>query len=208
MGTLLAVIAWLGLAGGIIGLASLVILAANPDFADGLFLAIEPVDEETLAILGEDWQQEWEELWLPEGISLDMTVEELLKADREFMREHFGLFSIHGVLSLLFYIAVAVLFLKIASAWRKAEPFSGATIIGMRYLGILLLAQFLFGFVYEAFVPESLSELLISSYLYDMSLDMVAGSYGPNLEAGILFLTLSWVLEYGRNIAEEQDLTV
>lgn len=42
--------------------------------------------------------------------------------------------------------------------------------------------------------------------VYDHSIALLAG--GPVLSSGILFLILSWIVDYGRRIREEQALTI
>lgn len=145
---------------------------------------------------------------LPKGITLDMTVGELLAADDRFMQTHQDLFSAHFILALIFYIILSVILLRIAVAWRRGEPFQRTAVLGFRWLGILMLGQGLFGWIYEILAPESLSGLLTYSRLYDLALGLFSGSYGVGLESAIVFLTLSWVLEHGRMLKDEQDLTV
>jgi hypothetical protein len=92
-----------------------------------------------------------------------------------------------------------------ALAWRREDPFGPATIRGLRWLGLLFLVQFLALFVAEVFVPDSgLSELSIYSTMFA---DLSSGD-GASLTSAIVLLTLSWVLEYGRKIKEEQSLTI
>ncbi len=191
MGTLLAIVSWFGLAVCVLGFIFLMIF--NVVWGE----YIREFGEFPLGV--DD---------LPAGISAEMTVAELIQTDNEFLQANMGLFSIHLALAFVFYAFVAIIFLRIAFAWRRSEPFTNTTTGGLRWLGILLLAQSVFGFIYSSFATESLSWILDNSALYDVALESFIGSYGHNLEFGILLVALSWVLEYGSKMKEEQELTV
>lgn len=184
MGTVLAIVSWLSI---LLYALGLLVVAAVLRFEDKIGLN-----------RGE----------LPEGITLDMTVGELLAADHSFLQSHMGLFGVHFSMALIFYIVLSVILLRIAIAWRRAEPFQKTTVLGLRWLGILLLGQWVSGIIYQWLAPNSLSMLLTNSTLYDLALGLFSGTYGVNLEASIIFLTLSWVLEHGRMLKDEQDMTI
>ena len=104
-----------------------------------------------------------------------------------------------------FFALVSLVVLRMALAWRREDPFGPGTIRGLRWLGFLFLVQFLARFVAVAVVPESgFSELNFYSAMFD---DLGSGD-GASLTCAIVFLTLSWVLEYGRKMKEEQALTI
>lgn len=211
MGTILAIISWFGLV--ILAFAMVLFFAAlaNRDafmnyVADISFFneGVEGLEEsEREAIDDADLTE-----FLPEGVTLDMTVRELIEADRQFLSDHLRLTGIHSFLTLLIYILIAILFLRIALAWRKADPFSRSTIVGLRWLGAIMLIQFFGGIVYGIFIPHSFTWILQGSEFYDTALESMIGFQGPSLEFGILFITLSWVLEHGQQIKQEQELTV
>lgn len=143
-----------------------------------------------------------------EGISANTTVLELLERDRAFFRENQGLYRGLSALSAVFMVLFAIIFLRLALAWRSAEPFGRVSIIGLRCLGALLVVQFLVGWVVDSFIPRAGHRaLFLETDLYEVPIMFLAGG-GPGLSSGILFLILSWVLEYGRRIREEQALTI
>lgn len=143
-----------------------------------------------------------------EGISADTTVLELLERDRVFFEENQGLYRGLSALSAVFTILFAIIFLRLALAWRGAEPFGRVSIIGLRRLGALLVVQFLVGWAVDGFIPRAgHRELFLATDLYEEPIRLLAGG-GPGLSSGILFLILSWVLDYGRRINEEQSLTI
>ncbi len=143
-----------------------------------------------------------------EGISADMTVLELLERERVFLDENRGLYRWLSVLSAVFMILFAIIFLRLALAWRRAEPFGRVTIIGLRCLGALLVVQFLMGWIVDVFTPYAAHRaLFLETDLYEEPIMFLTGG-GPVLSSGILFLILSWVLDYGRRIKEEQSLTI
>lgn len=213
MGTILAIISWIGLAflGGVLALFVYFAVTNDTDLLAGYLVDFEIYGEEFEGLA----ESEIEEIidlvyedFFPEGITLDTTVRELIRIDREFAVDHLKYIGAHGLLTIAIYIVIAILFLRIAFAWRKGEPFSRATTMGLRWLGIILLVQFGGGILYSFFIPESITRILSGSEFYDTALEALMGAQGPNLEFGILFITLSWVLEHGRQIKEEQSLTV
>lgn len=145
---------------------------------------------------------------LPPGISLDMTVSELIRADQSFLEAHIVLVNLHIIMAVAFSLLLSFILLRIARAWRRSEPFQQTAVRGFRWLGILLLGQSIFGLVYAAFSPDSLSILLIHSSLYDLMITYLCCNNVGQIVAGIVFLTLSWVLEHGRMLKTDQDLTV
>ncbi len=151
------------------------------------------------------------ELFLPGEVTADTTVGELLEKDRAFFLENRGSYQVLSLLSAVFVVLFALVFLRLAWAWRRAEPFGRGTVIGLRWLGILLLAQFLTGWIAEALAPPSelavLFELVSLTGVYHHSISLLAGG-GPVLSSGILLLILSWIVDYGRQLREEQALTI
>lgn len=149
-------------------------------------------------------------IFLPGEVTAETTVRELLEKDRAFFIENREPYQVLSILSAVFVVLSALVLLRLAWAWRRAEPFGRGTIIGLRSLGALLVAQFFTGWIAEAFAPQSelslLSELVSVTGVYDHSIALLAG--GPVLSSGILFLILSWIVDYGRQIREEQALTI
>ena len=191
LGNLLLLVACLGLLAGLI-LVPLTISLSSPPEPAGNAEVEEMIDE----------------LLLPEGVTLETTVRELLESDRAFFEENRGRYRALSFLATAFILISAAVFLRLALAWRQAVPFGRPTIIGLRCLGLLLILQFIVGWTVDNFVPRpEHSELFSFSELYQIPVDLLAGS-GPILSSGILFLILSWVLDYGRKIKEEQALTI
>lgn len=152
-------------------------------------------------------QEAFDELLLPEGIGLETTVRELMEHDRAFFDANHGRFLTLTFLCAAFTLAFAAICLRLALSWRKAEPFGRPIVLGLRTLGVLLVVQFLVGWII-VFVPDSWhTDLFFWSDTYQSSVDWLVGG-GPTLSSGILFLILSWVLDYGRRIKEEQNLTI
>lgn len=149
---------------------------------------------------------------LPAGITPETSVLELLELDRSSFQTNFIPIVIHGLLSIVFYGVVAALFLRIGLAWRRLDPFGCRMIGGLRWLGILFLMQTIFGFVYVNFLYNNqlapFSAILTYNTLGQRALEGLTGTYGTTLSCGILFLTMSWVLEHGKKLKDELDLTV
>lgn len=149
-----------------------------------------------------------DELFLPEGVTLETTVRELVEKDRTFYEKNHSTFITLSFLSAAFVLLSAVIFLRLALAWRKAVPFGRAAILGLRFLGLLLVIQFVVGSVVAILIPDPWHrDLFLLSELSHSPVDFFIGG-GPILSSGILFLILSWVLDYGRQIKEEQALTI
>ncbi len=143
-----------------------------------------------------------------QGISGDTTVFELLERDRVFFQENRVLYRGLSALSAVFMILFAIIFLRLALAWRRAEPFGRGSIIGLRCLGALLVVQFIVGSLVHIFIPRAGHRaLFLDTDIYEEPILFLAGG-GPGLSSGVLFLILSWVLDYGRRINEEQSLTI
>jgi len=142
---------------------------------------------------------------LPGGLTADSPIRELILKDRAFFEAHADRYRLMVTLTAAFFSLVSLVVLRMALAWRREDPFGPATIRGLRWLGLLFLVQFLALFVAEVFVPDSgFSELSIYSTMFA---DLSSGD-GASLTSAIVLLTLSWVLEYGRKIKEEQSLTI
>jgi hypothetical protein len=194
LGNFLLVLSGLALIAGLISVPLMLSLASPSHFpdVDGMIAGID-------------------ELFLPGDVTAEMTVRELLEKDRAFFIENRLPYQVLSILSAVFFVLSALVFLRLAWVWRRAEPFGRGTIIGLRCLGGLLVAQFFTGWIAEAFAPQSelslLSELVSVTGVYDHSIALLAGG-GPLLSSGILFLILSWIVDYGRQIREEQALTI
>jgi hypothetical protein len=142
---------------------------------------------------------------LPAGLTADSPIRELILKDRAFFEAHAGRYRLLAILTAAFFSIVSLVVLRMALAWRRKDPFGPGTIHGLRWLGFLFLVQFIARFVAVAVVPDSgFSELSIHSAMFD---EFSSGD-GASLTCAIMFLTLSWVLEYGRNMKEEQALTI
>lgn len=194
LGNVLLVLSGLALIAGLISVPLMLSLASPSEVPD--------VDGMVAGIDG---------LFLPGEVTAETTVRELLEKDRAFFIENRWPYQVLSTLSAVFVVLSALVFLRLAWAWRRAEPFGRGTIIGLRSLGALLVAQFFTGWIAEAFTPQSeislLSELVSVTGVYDHSIALLAGG-GPVLSSGILFLILSWIVDYGRQIREEQALTI
>lgn len=196
LGSVLLVLSGLALIAGLIGIPV--------SFFYSHALTSEYPDAESMAA-------EVQLMFLPEEITAETTVRELLEKDRACFVENRGRYQALSLVSDVFFVLYALVFLRLALAWRRAEPFGRAAIIGLRSLGILLIAQFFAGMIVEVLAPQSevglLYDLVCLTSYYDLSIDSLAGG-GPVFSSGILFLLLSWVLDYGRQIREEQSLTI
>lgn len=142
---------------------------------------------------------------LPGGLTADSPIRELILKDRAFFEAHADRYRLMVTLTAAFFVIVSLVVLRMALAWRREDPFGPRTIHCLRGLGFLFLVQFLAGFVATVIVPHSgFSELNFHSAMFD---DLLSGD-GASLTCAIVFLTLSWVLEYGRKMKEEQALTI
>ena len=148
-----------------------------------------------------------DELLLPEGITAEMTVLDLIERDRRFFKDNAGYYQSYSFLAIAFFLATALIFLRLALGWRRAEPFGRSTIMGLRWLGLLLIIQFFVGWALDFALPRSgHDDLLLYNAIYETPIQMLYT--GPILSTGLMLLILSWVLGYGRKIKEEQALTV
>jgi hypothetical protein len=142
---------------------------------------------------------------LPGGLTADSPIRELILKDRAFFEAHADRYRLMVILTAAFFALVSLVVLRMALAWRREDPFGPGTIRGLRWLGFLFLVQFLGRFVAAVAVPDSgFIELSIHSAMFE---DLSSGD-GASLTCAIVFLTLSWVLEYGRKLKEEQALTI
>jgi len=145
--------------------------------------------------------------FLPGGLTPEATIRELMLKDRAFFDAHTGTYRLLLLVTAAFFSIVAIIILRMAMSWRQGDPFGRGTIQGLRWLGILFLIQFFASLLVSVMVPSSgFWELTVHSAMFD---DLVTNSgTGATLSCGIVFLTLSWVLEYGRKMKEEQALTI
>jgi hypothetical protein len=142
---------------------------------------------------------------LPGGLTVDTPVRELILKDRAFFEAHYDRYRLMVILTAAFFAIMSLVVLRMALAWRREDPFGPGTIRGLRWLGFLLLVQFLATFVVVMIAPNTgFTELSFYSGMFD---DITTGD-GASLTCAIVFLTLSWVLEYGRKMKEEQALTI
>ena len=145
---------------------------------------------------------------LPDGVTSETTIGELMQRDFDFFKEHSLTFRLLTIGISAFYVLISLIFLRLAIEWRKGDPFGKVTIIGLRWLGVIFLLQFVLSQFLPFLVPESeLSYLFLFSHLYDMPVDAFLTGGAP-LSCGILFLILSWVLDHGNKMKEEQALTI
>lgn len=151
--------------------------------------------------------QKVEESLLPAGITPETTVRDLKQLDRTFFNENSQTIRVLSILATGLWILISVVILRLAFAWRRADAFGRATIVGMRHLGVLLIVQFIAGWIVDSSLGRApFGEIFIHSGVSELPVMLLV--VGPNLSTGILFLILSWVLEYGRRIKEEQALTI
>ncbi len=154
-----------------------------------------------------DTNSGWDFDNLSGGMTADTTVRELILKDRAFFETHKAIYQLLVVITAIFFATVSFVILRMALSWRRGDPFGPGTIRGLRQLGVLFLAQFLAAFAVVLIIPESgFTELTSHSMLFE---DLATGfGSGASLSCGIVFLTLSWVIEYGRKMREEQALTI
>lgn len=146
-------------------------------------------------------------LFFPEGVTAETTVGELMEKDRAFFESHSGFYRWTLLGWAAFFAAVAVVILRMAVGWRREDPFGRGTILGLRWLGLLFLAQFIVGLVLVFLIPSSgYGELVTFSVMLDEL--AFSSATGVPLSCGIVFLTLSWVVEYGQKMKEEHALTI
>ncbi len=151
--------------------------------------------------------QKNEESLLPAGITPETTVRELMEQDRTFFTENRQTILVLSILATGLWIVISVVILRLALAWRRADAFGRITVIGLRCLGVLLIVQFIAGWIVDSFIVRPAhDEIFTHSVISELPVMLLV--VGPNLSTGILFLILSWVLEYGRGIKEEQALTI
>lgn len=146
-------------------------------------------------------------LFFPEGVTAETTVRELMEKDSAFFESHSGTNRWIFIGVTIFFAAVSLVILRMALSWRREDPFGRGTVLGLRWLGFLFLTQFVVSLFFTFLVPSSgYITLLQYSQRFD---DLVlASESGASLSCGIVFLTLSWVVEYGRKMKEEQALTI
>jgi hypothetical protein len=145
--------------------------------------------------------------FFPEEVTAETTVRELMEKDREFFESRAGTYRWIVLGVGIFFTAVALVILRMALSWRREDPFGRGTVLGLRWLGLLFLTQFVAGWFLVFLAPSSgYGDLIPYSLSFD---DLVHSSgAGASLSCGIVFLTLSWVVEHGRKIKEEQALTI
>jgi Protein of unknown function (DUF2975) len=154
-----------------------------------------------------EFDQNFEESQLPAGITPETTVRELMERDRTFFNENRQTIRVLSIVATGFLILISVVFLRLALAWRRAEAFGRITIIGLRCLGVLLIVQFIAGWIVDFFIARPAhGEIFTHSVVSELPVMLLV--VGPNVSTGILCLILSWVLDYGRRIKEEQALTI
>lgn len=146
-------------------------------------------------------------LFLPEAVTAETTVRELMEKDRAFFESHSGSYRWIVLGVGIFFTAVTLVILRMALSWRREDPFGRGTVLGLRWLGLLFLTQFVVGWFLVFLVPSSgYGDLIPYSVSFD---DLVHSSgAGASLSCGLVFLTLSRVVEYGRKMKEEQALTI
>lgn len=200
LGTILLIVACCGILLGIITAATVPMLHSF----DGSWEAeMDQVDPE----IADSVKEVVTEVLLPEGITMETTVRELMEYDRTFFDENRIWFQVASFLSTAFIVVFAVICLRLALSWRKGLPFGRPTILGLRFLGLLLVLQYFVGWI-AIVAPEAWhTEIFFWSDLYQSTVEWLI-SGGPILSSGILFLILSWVVDYGRKIKEEQALTI
>ena len=161
------------------------------------------VDPETGDVLDFDFDL------LPGGMTEETTIRELMLKDRAFFEAHLGTYRLLVIVTTAFFSILSLVILRMALSWRKGDPFGPGTIRGLRWLGVLFLAQFLASWAVGLFVPYDsgfITDLTVFSGMFE---DLAASfGIGASLSSGIVFLTLSWVLDYGRRMKEEQALTI
>lgn len=146
-------------------------------------------------------------LFFPEGVTAETTVRELMEKDRAFFEVRSGTYRWIALGCVIFFAAVAAVILRMALSWRREDPFGRGTVLGLRWLGLLFLTQFVVGWFLVFFIPSSrYGELVPYSVMFD-ELVFWSGA-GASLSCGLVFLTLSRVVEYGRKMKEEQALTI
>jgi hypothetical protein len=154
-----------------------------------------------------EFDQKFEESQLPAGITPETTVRELMERDRTFFNENRQTIRGLSIFATGLLILISVVILRLALAWRRADAFGRITIIGLRCLGALLIVQFIAGWIVDSFIARPThGEIFTHSVVSELPVMLLV--VGLNLSTGIVFLILSWVLEYGRRIKEEQALTI
>ncbi|MDX1680305.1 MAG: DUF2975 domain-containing protein [Akkermansiaceae bacterium] len=139
-------------------------------------------------------------------LSLDTTVGELIEMDRSYAQEARSGFLLHLFSISVLYLAYALIFLRLAMAWRRAESFARPTIRGLRWLGLLHLMQFTISLIMDLRCSRPDHDIYLVTHMYQGII--TAAGMSPVLSTGILLLILSWVLDYGRRLQEEQSLTI
>lgn len=147
--------------------------------------------------------------FLPGGMTEETTIRELMLKDRAFFEAHQGTYRLLVIVTTAFFSILSFVILRMALSWRQGDPFGPGTIRGLRWLGVLFLVQFLASWVVGLFVPYD-SGFIIDLTFFSSILEDLATNFGigASLSCGIVFLTLSWVVEYGQKMKEEQALTI
>jgi hypothetical protein len=111
-----------------------------------------------------EWDRKVEESLLPVGITPETTVRELMQLDRTFFNENSQTIRVISILATGLWILISVVILRLALAWRRADAFGRATIVGMRHLGVLLIVQFIAGWIVDSSLGRApLGEIFIHS---------------------------------------------
>jgi len=109
---------------------------------------------------------------------------------------------------LLFHCMSMLLFFIIAKSWIAKDPFSKRVVISFRLLGILWIGHAIFTFGYAMMMvlrPDKLATM--NRIPADLPTLPEFGNIN-SLIAGLLFLCLSYIMEHGSQMREDNSLTV
>jgi len=185
--------------------------ATKEDFIDTMLYLKRVGEGEDIPMPEENIIREWVDptlIYLPENVDAETTVLELVEKDIAFFEDHKNSFRFLSFLAAALYAIIALIILQMALAWKQGDPFGKRTILGLRWLAILYIGQFVASFAIGPVLPHAeYDDLLFHASIYQLPIDMLFGT-GANLSCGLVLLTLSWVLEHGRKMKDEQALTI
>lgn len=133
---------------------------------------------------------------------------EFISEDLKFYVQHRWFVTGHLIFATTMGCISIFLLLRLSSCWIKGDVFSPRPIGCFRWMGILFISQGAIGLVYGFIAPMSPATLFSASTIYELSTMMVSMPPMGGIEAGIVLLTLAWILDWGRQLREEQELTV
>lgn len=101
--------------------------------------------------------------------------------------------------------SIGLFLFKIGKSWRNGVLFGLNVIVAFKYIGVICIINWLFGFC-NMFLVETVSHKYSELEIYNF---LITNEIGVgNLSIGLILLALSYVLRYSHSLEEEVSLTV